>query len=78
MGFDGIAFVSLLWNDRYSNEVRWLGDSDDPLAKADQLGIKWVYAGNGTRLQAQVLTSPSWVAVGPLEAERFGTVYRRK
>lgn len=78
VGFDGIAFVSLLWNDRYSNEVRWLGDSDDPLAKADQLGIKWVYAGNGTRLQAQVLTSPSWVAVGPLEAERFGTVYRRK
>lgn len=78
VGFDGMHFVSLLWNNRYSNEVHWLGGEDDPLRKADELGIRWIYAGGGTKLYGQVTSSPAWVAVGPLEAERFGTVYRRK
>ena len=78
VGFDGMHFVSLLWNNRYSNEVYWLGNEADPLRKADELGIRWIYAGGGTALHGQVTSSPAWVAVGPLEAERFGTVYRRK
>lgn len=78
VGFDGMHFVSLLWNNQYSNHVRWLGAEKDPLGKADALGVKWVYAGNGTLLQRQVAGNPAWATVGPLEAERFGVVYRRR
>ncbi len=78
VGFDGMHFVSLLWNNQYSNRVTWLGAERDPLGKAEALGMKWVYAGNGTVLQRQVAGNPRWATVGPLEAERFGVVYRRR
>ena len=78
VGFDGLSFVSLLWNNAYSNHVVWLGNDPNPLAKAERLGMKWLYAGNGTTLRNQVIASPDWAPVGPLEAEQFGVTYRRR
>ena len=78
VGFDGLHFVSLLWNNQYSNYVAWLGAERDPLGKAEAIGAKWVCAGRGTVLGRQVAGNPRWVLVGWLEAERFSVVYRRR
>ncbi len=79
VAFDGISFVSLLWNNSYSNKVVWVDSATDPLGQADRMGAKWICPGNGTLLQMQIMAASSrWAPVGPLEQERFNTVYRRR
>jgi hypothetical protein len=78
VGFDNIDFVALLWNSDYSNRVVWLS-SGDPLGEAEKKGARWVYTRPGTTLSSQLAAASStWELVGPLEAERFGNVWRRK
>jgi len=78
VGFDDLNFVSLLWNNHYSNRVVWLDETSDRVAKADALGCKWIYAGSRGPMAARLAADPRWVLVGPLEAERFGVIYRRR
>ena len=77
IGYDTIDYMALLWNNAYTNKTLWLS-SPDPLAQAEQAGAKWVYARNGSRLSNQLSASTSWEAVGPLEAEGFGSAWRRR
>ena len=77
IGYDNIDYMALLWNNDYSNKTMWL-NGPDPLAQAEQAGATWVYARNGSRLSSQLVASASWEAVGPLEAEGFGSAWRRK
>ncbi|AKU96311.1 hypothetical protein AKJ09_02975 [Labilithrix luteola] len=78
VGFDNIDFASLLWNNAYSNKVVWLS-SNDPLGEANRIGAVWVYTRPGTALANQLGRPGSgWELVGPLEAEGFGNVWRRK
>jgi hypothetical protein len=79
VGFDRIDFVALLWNNDYSNRVVWLDSTDDPLGQAEEKNAVWVYTRGSTKLHSQVTEPGSgWELVGPLEAEAFGSVYRRK
>lgn len=78
VAFDHIDFVSQLWNNAYSNKVVWLS-SNDPLGEANRIGAVWVYTRPGTALASQLGRPGSgWELVGPLEAEGFGNVWRRK
>ena len=77
IAFDYIDYFALLWNNDYSNKVVWV-ESADPLAEAERAGAVWIYTRGGTTLYSQVTTSPRWELVGPLEAEHFGSVWRRK
>ncbi len=77
IGYDNIDYMALLWNNDYSNKTMWL-NGPDPLAQAEQAGATWVYARNGSRLSSQLVASTSWEAVGPLEAEGFGSAWRHK
>lgn len=77
VAFDNIDFVALLWNNAYSNRVVWLSSSD-PLGEAESKGAAWVYTRGGTTLSSQLARSGGWQLVGSLEAERFGSVWRRR
>ena len=77
IGFDYIDYMSLLWNNDYSNKVVWLG-GNDPLAEAEQAGAVWIYTRGGTPLFSQIYANPRWELIGPLESESQGSVYRRR
>ncbi|MBX3191914.1 MAG: hypothetical protein KF819_33295 [Labilithrix sp.] len=78
VAFDSIDFLALLWNNDYSNEVVWLSSSD-PLAEASRAGARWVYTRSGTTLAQQLGKAESgWEIVGTLEAEGYGSVWRKK
>ncbi len=77
IGYDSIDYMALLWNNDYSNKTLWL-NGPDPLAQAEEAGATWVYARNGSRLSSQLAASKSWEVVGPLEAEGFGSAWRRR
>ncbi len=77
--FERIAFVALLWNDHYTNRVRWLEDFPDPFVKADEFGATWIYAGRGGWFDTHAREPErGWELVGELETERFGHIYRRR
>jgi hypothetical protein len=80
LAFDHIDYLATLWNVDYSNKVVWVADAPDPLAEADRIGATWAYAhgGPGSAFGARLVGSGRWELVGPLEAERFGSLYRRK
>lgn len=77
VAFDYIDYYALLWNNDYSNTVTWLSEPD-PLAEAERIGAKWVYTRGGTKLYSEIVASPRWELIGPLEAESMGSVWRRK
>jgi hypothetical protein len=77
VAFVTMHFVGLLFNNDYSNKVVWLQDEHDPLGEAERIGAQWVYTEPGQPLAIQLSTSNRWKLIGPLEAQRFGSVYRR-
>jgi hypothetical protein len=58
--------------------VLWLESVGDPLGEAERAGAVWVYTRGGTTLFGQLSKSRGWELIGPLEAESFGSVWRRK
>ena len=79
LAFDSIDYLATLWNSDYSNKVVWVGGAPDPYAEAERAGATWAYArGGGNAFAAKMLGSGKWELVGPMEAEKFGNLYRRK
>jgi hypothetical protein len=78
VAYDYIDYVALLFNNDYSNQVLWLQSPFDPLGEAERAGAIWVYTRGGTPLFGQLSKSRGWELIGPLEAESFGSVWRRK
>ena len=77
IAFDNIDYFALLWNNTYSNKVVWVS-SHEPLAEAERANATWIYTRGGTTLFSQIVNSPHWQLIGPLEAENQGSVWRRK
>jgi hypothetical protein len=78
VAYDDLEYVALLFNGAYSNRVEWIGDNPpNPLAVAESLGAQWVYTKAGHPMYGELMQSKRWTLIGPLEAERFGMVFRR-
>jgi hypothetical protein len=70
-------FPALFWNNTYSNQVRYLRNGPNFLARAEALGATWVCCGEGSCL-AEVLAAPGrWVEVGPVHPGRSAKAFRR-
>lgn len=76
--FERIGYLSLLWNDHYSNRVEWLEEIPDPRIGARRRNATWIYAGRGSWFDMRAAEPNSgWTRVATLESEGFGNVYRR-
>ncbi|NRA35233.1 MAG: hypothetical protein HRU17_18040, partial [Polyangiaceae bacterium] len=74
--FDDITFASLLWNNDYSNVVRWFGKKPK-LKNAEKLNAKWLYI-KSRSLRSKVAKLPQWQRIGKLEKKSgHGHLYRR-
>ncbi len=79
LAFDSIDYIATLWNCDYSNKVVWVGGAPDPFEEAERIGATWAYArGGASNFAGKLLASGRWEMVGPLEAEKFGNLYRKK
>lgn len=77
IAYDSLEYVSLLWNNDYSNVLHWVS-SNHPLAEAEAAGAKWIYTKPGSVLHAELTKNHAWQMVGPLEMEGFGNAWRRR
>jgi hypothetical protein len=71
-------YLALFWNNEFSNRVVCIQSKDDFIAEATKTTAMWAYCSNAdptcNPLSAAVL---GWEAIGPLDIEHRGTVYRR-
>jgi hypothetical protein len=78
VAFNDIEFVSVLFNDHYSNRVVWV-HGDDPIADAKAAGATWLFAGRHTDLVEKLHDDKDWDDVGPIWLagdNSGGTVFR--
>ncbi len=73
------SYMSLFWNNRFSNRVVYVPQTADFARAAHELDATWVYCSSAdATCQARVSAPRSgWSRIGPLDVENRGIVYRR-
>jgi hypothetical protein len=71
-------FVSLMWNNEYSNRVLYMPYSASFVAQAEEMGAMWIYAQYSDPLYRDLTKKDSdWTEIGPLNLEHWGAMFRR-
>jgi hypothetical protein len=72
------TFVSLMWNNDYSNNVVYVPYSPSFVKQAEEMGAMWIYAQYGDPLYKELSQKDSnWTDLGALNVEHWGAVFRR-
>jgi hypothetical protein len=75
--YDGI-FAALFWNNRYSNRVVYVRSGPDYLARVAQTNAVLLYCNySDPMLRTLQAEGSGWVAVGPLNVENWGVLFKR-
>jgi hypothetical protein len=71
-------YLALFWNNEFSNRVVYVPDAVDWVGQVMKTEAIWTYCPSGSAL-CSALHAPGsgWEAIGPLDVERHGTVFRR-
>jgi hypothetical protein len=69
-------YPALFWNNAYSNQVRYLKNGPNFLARADALRATWVCCSEGSCL-SEVKAAPDWIEIGPVHPGRSAKAFRR-
>lgn len=70
------TFPALLWNNRYSNVVRFIDNGPRFIARARELGASWLCCGGGACLTEARAAQKEWEEIGPAHPGNAATVFR--
>lgn len=72
------VFAAMFWNNRFSNKVVYIPDGPAFVERAEAAEATWIHAARDTKNYALLKASPRWEEIGPLNPERWGSVFRRR
>jgi hypothetical protein len=77
VGTDPFEYPAIFWNDTYSNQVRFLKNGPNFLARAEAIGATWVCCAGGSCLAELKAAPESWVEVAPVQPGRAYMAFRK-
>jgi hypothetical protein len=76
--FSEHPFPAQLWNERFTNRVRWLGSGPEWTARAEALGATWLVVPSHGPVITRLRQDERWEELGPAVREREVTAFRRR